>query len=474
MVTTLNFNKSKIVVVGDLMIDEYWSGSVKRISPEAPVPVVKINNKDYLLGGAANVALNLKKIGCNVSLFGSIGDDNNGKLLTKIIKENKIKFFSSVKKNTKTISKLRIVSDSSHMIRLDFEDCMEKYKFNNEKVLKKEILSADTVVFSDYNKGTLKDINLFIQFAKKYNKLVVVDPKGDDYSKYRGATLITPNLKEFYQAVGVKSNMKIMSSHARKLIKKFKIENIIITKGSNGMSLVSKNNELHLPAIAREVYDVTGAGDTVVALMAACIGINLPITTAMKLANQAASQVVGKVGNSFVTIDDINNSFNREKINLKQFNFKNEKDILISVKKIKESNKTIVMTNGCFDIIHPGHLHLFKQAKTLGEFLIVAINDDKSVRRLKGKSRPINDLKSRVKILEAIKHVDAVVVFKEDTPEKIIRIISPDILVKGGDYNMDQVIGAKYVTSKGGKVKIIKFLKGHSSTSIINKTLKTN
>lgn len=461
--------KSQTLIIGDIILDEYWFGESNRISPEAPIPVVDINNKDFRLGGAANVALNFSEIDKNVKLISSIGTDLDGKIIDKILRKKKIKF--SVKRSSfsKSIKKLRIFSGHHQMIRLDFESEKINYKLKLDNKLKNEINKSELILLSDYDKGTLIDVSQIIKYARSKSKKIIIDPKGSDYSKYKYASILTPNMNEFVQIVGEVNDETQLIRKARNMIEKNKLTGILVTQGKNGMTFVSKDKVIARKSLAQNVYDVTGAGDTVIATFSAYLNSGRTYEESVELANIAASTVIKKIGTTSVNKKEIEEIYKNvgQEINKKFYKLNSE--ILNKVQKIKSKNMKIVMTNGCFDILHAGHIHLLKSAKKLGDFLIVAINSDKSIKALKGKKRPINNLSARVEMLKALSYVDMVIVFKEKTPLKIIKMICPDVLVKGGDYKIKDIIGASYIKAKSGKVTTIKLKKGFSTTKILQK-----
>lgn len=473
MANTLpDFKKASVLVVGDVMLDRYWFGDVSRISPEAPVPVVKINQTNERPGGAGNVALNLAKLGAHVTLLGITGKDSAGDILLQQIQAANIKTDLISLENIPTITKLRIISRHQQLLRLDFE---EKF-LNFEKELlinhfKKYLSSADVVILSDYNKGTLVCAQDLIQLAKKANKPIIIDPKGSDFTKYKGAYLVTPNLKEFEEVMGPCANEKEILLKGRQFLKDYQIDALLLTRGEHGMTLIRQQEEdFHLPAHAREVFDVTGAGDTVIAVLSAAIAAGIDIIFAVSLANLAASLVVSKLGAAAVTSSELESALNQS--TSLRAGVLSEGQLMTAVHEARLQGKKIVFTNGCFDIIHAGHIHYLQQAKLLGDILIVAVNSDASVKQLKGKGRPINTLEHRMAVLAALGVVDWVTSFEDSTPERLLQQLQPDILVKGGDYTVSQVVGAPIVHSYGGDVRVLGVTKNTSSSSIIERVLK--
>jgi D-beta-D-heptose 7-phosphate kinase / D-beta-D-heptose 1-phosphate adenosyltransferase len=465
-----NFNKTKILIVGDLMLDSYWKGSVSRVSPEAPVPIVHIGIQEDRAGGAGNVALNAAKLGANCHLIGLVGNDSVAERLEIILKENQVQYNLLKVDGFKSINKLRILSQSQQLIRLDFED-----DFSNidKKLLlesfKEQLKFTDIVILSDYGKGTLNDIQMLIKESKLANKKVIVDPKGKDFNRYKGASIITPNLAEFEVIVGKCNSEKVIEEQGFKLLKSLELDAILITRGEYGMTLLEKGKiPYHLPTFAREVFDVTGAGDTVVASLSIALASGFNLTNAVKLANIAAGLVVGKVGTATLTLQELQESLEINSLTTVS-KIIQLSALKVEIKKYRDVGKKIVMTNGCFDILHPGHITLLEEARALGDYLIVAVNDDKSVQRLKGDLRPINNLSVRMRMLAALECVNWVVSFEEDTPENLYRLILPDILVKGGDYQEDEIIGGNAVKLAGGRVVVLNFIDGFSTTKFINR-----
>ena len=461
-------SNSKILVIGDVMLDEYWFGDSDRISPEAPTPIVNVVKKEYRIGGAGNVALNLFELGTNVTLVCSIGKDLEGKILKNILKKKFLKNYFLIKKS-KTIKKLRIFCQNNQMIRLDIESNKDEYKIKLDKNLKKQIDKSNLVILSDYGKGALSDVKNIIKYAKSKRKLIIIDPKGSNFLKYSNATILTPNYKEFLTVVGEVKNKTDFKKKSRNLIKKIKIKGLLITQGKDGMTLVTKDKIIHRKSFAQDVFDVTGAGDTVIATFSSYLNNGSSLIKSMEMANIAASIVIKKIGTATANKKEIEEILNHTDIKLNKKYYKNEKDLFKLLQHIKSKNKKIVLTNGCFDILHPGHIHLLQEAKKLGNFLIVAINSDNSVNKLKGSGRPFNRLSSRIKMLASLACVDLVISFNEISPENIIKKISPDILVKGGDYKVNNIIGGNYVKSYNGQVKVIKLKKGHSTSKILSR-----
>jgi D-beta-D-heptose 7-phosphate kinase / D-beta-D-heptose 1-phosphate adenosyltransferase len=464
-----NFEGTRVLVIGDVMLDRYWHGSSSRISPEAPVPVIKVSQTDDRPGGAANVALNIAALGCQVSLIGVVGDDDAGEMLQQRLIAAKIYTDFQISKSKPTITKLRVISHHQQLLRMDFEkkfDTQDTSEFIAK--VKKLIQGVDVVVLSDYAKGSLDNCQALITIAQQYKIPVLVDPKGRDYSQYRGAHMLTPNLQEFEQVVGKCASEEELIARGEALMQELALSAVLVTRGEQGMTLLRPGlSELHLPARGREVFDVTGAGDTVIATVAAAMAGGQAIAQATALANLAAGIVVGKLGTASVSVPELRRSIISEQG--VQRGVVSEEQLLLAIEDARISGEKVVFTNGCFDIIHAGHVGYLEEARKQGDRLIVAVNSDTSVQRLKGTGRPINSLDRRMAVLAGLGAVDWVVFFDEDTPERLLRRIKPDVLVKGGDYREDQVVGSDIVKAQGGQVRVLSFYDNCSTTSIVNK-----
>jgi D-beta-D-heptose 7-phosphate kinase/D-beta-D-heptose 1-phosphate adenosyltransferase len=462
------FGDAKVMVVGDLMLDRYWHGPTKRISPEAPVPVVKISQHDDRPGGAANVALNIASLGGQVTLVGITGDDADADALTGALESMQVRCDFIRNGEVPTITKLRILSQNQQLIRLDFEDSLEGLdKSELHSRVEEKIKEHDLLVISDYAKGTLSEVQQLISIARMQNIPVLVDPKGSDFTKYRGASLITPNLTEFETIVGHCQDENMLVAKGQSLLTELELNALLVTRSKNGMTLLrNEHEELHLPTQAQEVFDVTGAGDTVIATLAIALAAKSTYAQACALANIAAGIVVGKVGTSTVSEVELAQavSFGQES----GYGVIQEDQLKIAINQARQRGETIVMTNGCFDILHAGHVSYLGHAAELGQRLIVAVNDDDSVRRLKGAGRPVNPDERRMAVLAGLGAVDWVVSFSEDTPQRLIANLLPDILVKGGDYQVAEIAGGKEVIANGGEVRVLNFEEGISTTEIIN------
>lgn len=467
--TMPHFDRAHILVVGDVMLDRYWHGGTTRISPEAPVPVVKVGQSEDRPGGAGNVALNIAALGAGASLIGVIGSDEAGQVLQARLKAAGIRADFQVSDAKPTITKLRVVSRHQQLLRMDFEEPFEPAD-SSDFVAKASVLMPymDALVLSDYAKGSLQDCQSLINMARSQGIPVLVDPKGSDFRRYRGATLLTPNLTELESVVGRCRSEQEMAEKGAALMAELELKGLLITRGEHGMTLLRPNQpELHLPARAREVFDVTGAGDTVIAILAAVMASGQTIPEAMALANLAAGIVVGKLGTATVSAPELRRAIQYEQGS--ERGVVSEEQLLIAIEDARASGETIVFTNGCFDIIHAGHVGYLEEARRLGDRLIVAVNSDASIRRIKGEGRPINPVDRRMAVLAGLESVDWVLAFDEDTPERLLQSIKPDILVKGGDYRDDQVVGADIVRAQGGKVRVLSYVESCSTTAIVNK-----
>ena len=463
------FQQAKILVVGDVMLDRYWRGKAGRISPEAPVPVVKIGNSEDRPGGAANVALNIAALGAATSVSGITGRDEAADQLSGKLRAAGVLCLFSVAEQTPTITKLRIVSQQQQLLRVDFEEPFLPADVEAMTSAAIEAL-ADTqiLVLSDYGKGSLNATRTLIQAARERCVPVVVDPKGTDFGKYHGATVMTPNLAEFEAVVGHCSTEDELFTRGQALREQLALDALVITRGEQGMTLLqAARPAYHLPARAREVFDVTGAGDTVVSVLAASLAAGQSMENAVVLANLAAGLVVAKLGTAAISGPEL-----RRALQAMQGSGRGvmTADQLIQVvEDARAAGEKVVFTNGCFDIVHAGHVGYLAEARKLGDRLIVAINDDDSVRRLKGASRPINPVERRMAVLAGLEAVDWVVSFADDTPESLLARIRPDVLAKGGDYTESQVVGADFVREYGGEVRVLAFLDNCSTSAIVEK-----
>ncbi len=459
------FANTHLLVIGDVMLDRYWHGDTSRISPEAPVPVVHITQQEEGPGGAGNVAINVSTLGSRVTLIGVVGRDGPADQLKQCLVARGIHCAFVQLEQVPTITKLRVLSRHQQLIRLDFEENFAT--LDHQLILQQfqtHLPSVNAIILSDYGKGTLANPSALIQLARQANKITVIDPKGKDFSKYRGATMITPNLAEFEAIVGSCPTLAELVIRGENLRDELALEALLITRSQQGMTLLQQNHPpLHLPAHAREVFDVTGAGDTVIAVLTASLAAGQDLINATVLANLAAGLVVAKLGAATVTPFELEYSLRIQG----DKGIYDKTSLQTTVKAAQAKGETIVMTNGCFDVIHAGHVQYLRQARQLGDRLIVAVNDDDSVKRLKGTSRPIYPLAQRMAVLNALEYVDWVVPFSEDTPQDLICQILPDILVKGGDYQVNEIAGSDCILKHGGRVLTLDFLEGCSTTATL-------
>ena len=483
------FKKSKILIIGDAMLDKYFLGSTERISPEAPVPVLKVESEILKPGGAANVASNISSLGQDTTLIANIGIDTNGKILKKLIGAQKINLISKNDKKIKTTTKSRFISQNQQLIRVD-DETNDKINFLMPSNIESQVKKCDALIFSDYKKGAQNNITKLIKLANKFKKPVFIDPKGDNFDCYKNSFCITPNRKEFENIVGKCSSNQDIVNKSKKLITKLNLKSILITLGSEGMILVEKNlkpTKIEATSV-NEVFDVTGAGDTVIATLCATYlsSETKDLKFAAVVANIAAGEVIKKLGAQSISekelsskvyenlnlADEIENEYFSKLDELENFDrvISNERDLTKILNLIRELGFKIGFTNGCFDILHRGHIQYLDKARKSADFLFIGVNDDNSVKKLKGKNRPINSLKDRINFLNRATLDDAFIMkFSESTPLRLIKRIKPDILIKGGDYKANQIVGNEFVKKNNGEVKIIPFLKGYSTSNLIKK-----
>jgi D-beta-D-heptose 7-phosphate kinase / D-beta-D-heptose 1-phosphate adenosyltransferase len=465
-----------VLVVGDVMLDQYVWGEVERISPEAPVPVVRATTRDERPGGAANVAMNLAQLGACVTLVGFAGGDAEQQRLESLLAEQGIEPRLTVTPNAPTTTKLRILSGHQQIMRLDTE-CRTPRSNEACASLLKDVLAAlpggAIVVLSDYAKGALTEevCQAIIREASLRRIPVLVDPKQQDFRRYRGATAVCPNLKELAAATGTPaSDVERVLNAGQSFVSSLGVQFIVATLGDKGIAVLRPESRLYAPAVVRQVYDVSGAGDTVVAVLALAMACDVPIETAIEMANIAAGVVVGKVGTAPIRREELLGALSQQVALQMDDKILPLPQLLSRVTAWRWAGERIVFANGCFDILHIGHIRLLEQARRKGDRLIVALNHDASVRRLKGPSRPIVGEGERARVLAALSAVDAVVIFEEDTPLQLIEAIRPDVLVKGGDYTEDQVVGAREVRAWGGRIELIPLVPGTSTTRLIRKS----
>ena len=474
-------NNGKILCVGDLILDHYVHGNIDRISPEAPIPVLKADDKNYdILGGCGNVARNICSANSRCHLISIVGNDNDGLKIREISKEIKnLSFNLIIDKNRCTTKKTRYVCENQQILRVDNEIESPISKVLETKIiklLKNKINDYNVIVLSDYNKGVLTDtlIKKIIKIAQHFKKILIVDPKKKDFSVYAGATFITPNFKELKSSVNTfninskNNDDNLVIKLSKQIINKFKFKAVITTRSSDGISVVTDvGSFFHLPSEAKEVFDVSGAGDTVLAYLSTSISKGKSLESSVKISNIAAGLAVGKFGTSVVSIGEVDNI--KQIKNIKVVTNQN----LSKALKDYDSNKIIGFTNGCFDLLHTGHISYLKSAKQKCDILILGLNSDESIRKLKGKNRPIVELKDRVEILSSFPFIDKIVVFDEVTPIKLIKRIKPNIIFKGKDYKKEDVVGFRESKKWQGRVILIDFIKNKSTTNLIER-IKTS
>ena len=463
--------QARLLVVGDVMLDRYWHGGTSRISPEAPVPVVKVNDGEDRPGGAANVALNIASLGAHAALSGLVGDDENASLLTHRLEDSGVSTHFQRSPDIPTIAKLRVMSRNQQLIRLDFEQALDEVDTQDlHDRVAAQLGDADLVILSDYGKGTLNRVESLIQMVRAAGKRVLVDPKGSDFRRYRGASVVTPNLTEFEAVAGPCRTDEELATKGEALRAELDLEALLITRSEKGMTLIRADHApLHLPTRAREVYDVTGAGDTVIGVLGLALAAGHGFPESMTLANLAAGLVVAKPGTATLSIAELYTALHGDK--LAEFGLIESAPLVEAVRAAQARGEKVVMTNGCFDILHAGHVAYLEQARRLGDRLIVAVNDDASIARLKGPTRPINPLQRRMQVLAGLGAVDWVVPFSEDTPASLIETVLPDVLVKGGDYQPADIAGGEAVIANGGEVRVLDFEDGVSTTAMISTIL---
>ena len=470
--TQIKQNKKNILVIGDVMLDQYFFGSIDRISPEAPVPVFSVKEIENKLGGAANVVNNIINFGVKTSLISSVAKDKSGEILLELLKQRKITSNMIFKKNDVTTTKIRSVVGSQQLLRQDFDaKLISLTNLEESKIINKINKNISVIILSDYGKGFLSPAlcQKIISKANKENIPVLVDPKGNDISKYKNAFAVTPNKKEALSF----TNMEDGVPHEKtlnKLRKENNIKNIIETNGENGINLYSDECHKKFPAVSpKQVFDVSGAGDSVISSIAASLHAGFNIESSLTLANIAAGTVISKIGTEPVSLDDLKDFFVTKDTNLASNKIFKLDEMKSKAVQLKKQGKTIGFTNGCFDILHSGHVSYLSEAKKNVDFLILGLNTDRSIKKIKGSSRPIVDQKNRAQVLSGLSSVDAIVFFNENTPIKLIKTIQPHFLIKGNDYKVEDVVGHKEVKKWAGKVMLIDLIPGQSSTNIIKK-----
>jgi D-beta-D-heptose 7-phosphate kinase/D-beta-D-heptose 1-phosphate adenosyltransferase len=470
-----DFSPVQVLVVGDIMLDQYIWGDVNRISPEAPVPVVRITRRTTALGGAGNVASNLAGLGAGVGLLGLKGADLHGQTLTGHLRHRSIQDWSLVREDMPTITKTRIMGQNQQLMRLDeehppapgIEDAlMERFQ--------EAVRPGSLIILSDYGKGLLTPrlCRWVVQTSREMGLPLLVDPKGRDWSRYRGALCLTPNTRELAQAAGISApDVPSLIKAGQELCTELEVERILLTRGSQGMILIQHDGDpLSIPTQSKEVFDVSGAGDTVISCLTACLGAGLEWAQATRIANIAAGIVVSKLGTHPIDREELDQVLSHYPMhNPKITTWQSARNRVASW---QDQNQKVVFTNGCFDLLHPGHIKLLQEAARHGNRLVVGLNSDASVARLKGPSRPILSEHDRATLLSALECVDLVVIFDQDTPLELITNLRPDILVKGGDYQLDQVVGRDIVESSGGKVVLVDLVHGISTTDVVQNIVK--
>ncbi len=472
---TENLKFAKVLCIGDVILDHFHYGSVDRISPEAPIPVLKLESDVSMLGGSGNVVRNLAGLRAAVRFATVVGKDSDGREIKRLIAEEGITDLPLVDSGQRRTSvKSRYMADGQQMLRTDRETVFPLDSEMEAQLVaqaRDAMVDCDAVVLSDYAKGVLTDRALaqLIGAAKEASKVVIVDPKGADYSRYRGADVITPNRRELHEATGMKTrNDEEVAQAAQSLIEKFEFGAVLATRSKDGMTLVSaKGAVFHLQAEARDVFDVSGAGDTVVATLAAAMAVAAKLQDAATLANIAAGIVVGKVGTAVAFSDDIISALHHQDLSHAEAKVMALRPALDRIDQWRRGGFTVGFTNGCFDLLHPGHISLLSQAREASGKLVVGLNSDTSVKILKGDDRPVQSEAARAAVLASLTSVDMVVIFSDETPLKLIERLRPDVLIKGADYSIDNVVGADVVKSYGGRIVLAELSPGHSTTATI-------
>ncbi len=459
------------------MLDQFVRGTVSRVSPEAPVPVLHIKEESTMLGGAGNVVRNLEALGSDITFISVVGKDRDGAHIQDLLKNfSKVDPYLIVDETRTTTRKTRFIAANQQVLRADWEKTFSlkaEVEIELLNIYKKHLPSHNLIVLSDYAKGLFSPqlLHSLIQEARAQGKPLLVDPKGNDYTRYKGATVLTPNLHELSLATHTTLRTQDeLSEVSQDLVKKFELDAMIVTRGSEGMTLVEASGMIeHLQTQALEVFDVSGAGDTVIATLAVSLAAGASLSKAMYLANAAAGLVVAKIGTAVVHQDELSASLHFQEVKTHEKKIVSWETASDQIQKWKHRGNRIVFTNGCFDLLHPGHISLLTQAKQAGDRLILGLNTDHSVQRLKGLTRPIQKERDRAFVLSSLQSIDLIVLFDEDTPFELIQALKPDVLVKGSDYALDQVVGASFVQSYGGEVLLIPLIEGKSTTHIVSK-----
>jgi len=471
-----SFTGKKILILGDLMLDEHIWSKVSRISPEAPVPIADVVKITHVPGGCGNVAANVASLGGIPYLISIIGEDSSGEKLLRALEKAKVSTnYLIVDEKRPTILKSRIIAGSQQVVRVDREDRNLISPTLTQKImrkLKELVPKVDGIIISDYEKGmvTREISQQLIRLARQFKKPVAIDPKGIDYQKYQGSTVLTPNLRE--TAIAARTVIvddKTLLAAGRNLLCQIKSQYLLVTRGRDGMTLFDKTGSTYIPAIPREVFDITGAGDTVIATLVLSLAAGADMKEAAAISNFAASVVVGKIATATCSREELEEAIEGKEPAIRKIKLKNE--IGAIAHNLKNQGAKIVFTNGCFDILHLGHVRYLREAKKLGDILIIGLNSDNSVSALKGPSRPYISEMERAEILASLEFVDYVVIFEEVRPDNLIRLVKPDIHVKGGDYKVSELPERKIVEALGGKVVVIPPIKGRSTTGIVERIL---
>ena len=466
-----DFSSCRILVVGDAMLDRYWDGKAGRISPEAPVPVVQVEGDEARAGGAANVAVGIAALGARVSLLAPVGKDAPGRLLGRLLAQSGVRSLLYAHPDARTTVKLRVTSRRQQLVRLDFEHPLPEMTRALHTRFRTAIRKCDAVILSDYGKGALADPQPLIAAARAAGLPVFVDPKRTDFAAYRGATAVTPNRAELEAVAGRSLSVDEIGDFAATLCRRHRLRMVLVTLGEHGMLLQQGRTGTRLPARARNVFDVTGAGDTVISTFSCAQAAGATPVEAMRLANLAAGHVVGRFGAASVSAGELAQGLGEE--HHAERGILSRRMLRRRVREARALGETVVFTNGCFDLLHAGHVQLLQQAAELGDRLVVAVNTDASVRRLKGSGRPILALEHRMRMLAGLECVDWVTSFYEPTPEALLRAATPDILVKGADYRPSEIAGRDVVEGAGGRIVLLPLLEGPSTSDLVQRIRET-
>ncbi len=455
-----------VVVVGDVMLDRYWHGQAQRVSQEAPVPVVDVERVEDRPGGAANVALNIVSLGARCTLIGVVGDDDAGLALRGVLESAGVQCDFVVAPDYQTVVKLRVISQRQQLLRTDFEKPMPMVAEAVERKARDHLQGAAALVLEDYDKGTLSEPGSLVQAGREAGVKVLVDPKAKSLDAYRGAYIVKPNDHEFRALTGAWKDDDEFAASVERACRSLDLEALVVTRGSKGLIVaMADGSHEHVPANEVEVYDETGAGDTVISVLALGTAVGWAPPRSARLANLAASLVVAKLGTATVSGPEL--AYAAARKNRSDRGILSRAQLVEAVRRAAQAGERVVFTNGCFDILHAGHVTYLEEARTLGDRLVVAVNDDASVKRLKGATRPVNPLDRRLRVLSGLAAVDWVVGFEEDTPEPLLELLRPHVLVKGGDYAPDEVVGHEIVHGYGGEVRVLSLVDDLSTTGIL-------